>query len=272
MKLLISHPARLLFLLCILVISPFYATAIEKPGELIDNQIGIFTKLGTQLDLKAEFKNQDGRVVRLEEAILPNKPVIIVPVYYKSPRLCGLVLNGLVETLNGVSLKLGRDYSIAAISFDPRETPELARESADKFFTRLSDHGQEARVGWNFLVGNQQNVSATMDLLGFKYLPDGDDFAHSSAIMILTPTGKISQYFTGIEFSPWDVRLALIDSSTGAIGSTIDHLLLYCFRFDPTQGKYTWAVMKVLRIGGVLTLLGMASLYVLIVRRGGTSS
>jgi protein SCO1/2 len=103
--------------------------------------------------------------------------------------------------------------------------------------------------------------------LGFKYMRDGADFAHSAALMILTPTGEISQYFTGIMFSPWDVRLALVEASKGGIGTAIDHLLLYCFRFDPLQGKYTWAVVGLLRVGGALTLLGLAAVYFLFARK-----
>lgn len=235
--------------------------AIERPEQVIDTQVGVFTKLGTQVDLNREFTDSSGKVATLRDFMQPGKPAIIVPVYYRCPRLCGLVLDGVIALLNNLPLSLGKEYSVLAVSFNPVERSEEANETREKFRGRVTGSTLEGYDAFKFLVGSAANVQALMGELGFKFLPDGDDFAHSAAVMILTPSGEISQYFTGIEFSPWDVRLSLVEASNGGVGTTIDHLLLYCFRFDSLKGKYTWAVVGVLRIGGILTLLGLVAVY-----------
>lgn len=256
-----------LLVLVALILPCFSALAIEKPGEVLNQDVGIFTQLGSQVDLSLTFIDQSGRTGTLKDLALPGKPIIVVPVYFTCPRLCGLVLDGLLSALNKVPLKIGVDYSLLAVSFNPDDTPDKAAAKSEQFIKRYEPANGTTNAGWHFLTGSPQSITPLMSSLGFKYLKDGEDFAHSAAIMILTPTGQISQYFTGIEFSPWDVRMSLVDASQGAIGSTIDHLLLYCFRFDPLQGKYTWAVVGLLRIGGTLTLLGLAAVYLLFVRK-----
>ena len=137
----------------------------------------------------------------------------------------------------------------------------------NKFNAKLIGDPATRTSAIQYLVGGQEQVRALMGDLGFKYMRDGEDFAHSAALMILTPTGEISQYFTGIMFSPWDAKLALVEASKGGIGTAIDHLLLYCFRFDPLQGRYTWAVVGLLRVGGALTLIGLAMVYFFFARK-----
>jgi protein SCO1/2 len=237
--------------------------AIERPEQVIDTKVGVFTKLGTQVNLNREFTDSSGKVATLKDFMQPGKPAIIVPVYYRCPRLCGLVLDGVIALLNNLPLSLGKEYSVLAVSFNPVERSDEANETREKFRGRVTGSALEGYDAFKFLVGNAVNVRDLMEELGFKFLPDGEDFAHSAAVMILTPTGEISQYFTGIEFSPWDVRLSLVEASSGGVGTAIDHLLLYCFRFDSLKGKYTWAVVGLLRIGGVLTLLGLAAVYFL---------
>jgi protein SCO1/2 len=237
--------------------------AIERPEQVIDTKVGVFTKLGTRVNLNREFTDSSGKVATLKDFMQPGKPVIIVPVYYRCPRLCGLVLDGVIALLNNLPLSLGKEYSVLAVSFNPVERSDEANETREKFRGRVTGSALEGYDSFKFLVGNAVNVRDLMEELGFKFLPDGEDFAHSAAVMILTPTGEISQYFTGIEFSPWDVRLSLVEASSGGVGTAIDHLLLYCFRFDSLKGKYTWAVVGLLRIGGVLTLLGLVAVYFL---------
>ena len=242
---------------------------IEKPGEVLENQVGVFTHLGTKVDLNREFTNARGERKQLKEFASPGKPIVIAPVYYKCPRLCGLLLDGTYNLLNQLPLLSGKDFSLLVVGFNPQETPQDAAEIQAKFSDRLSGPAATSASSIQYLVGGADEVSGLMSELGFKFMKDGEDFAHSAALMILTPSGEISQYFTGIMFTPLDVRLSLVEASKGVIGTAVDHLLLYCFRFDPLQGKYTWAVVSLLRIGGSITLVGLALLYFLYGRRGG---
>jgi protein SCO1/2 len=244
------------------------ARAIEKPGEVLNNDVGIFTELGTKVDLSQEFTSASGERKPLKDFIVPGKPIIVAPVYYKCPRLCGLLLDGLYTLLNELPAELSKDFSVLVIGFDPTETPEDAAKVMAKFNRRLVGEAAAGKEAVHYLVGGEAQVATIMRDIGFKFIKDGQDFAHSAALMILTPSGEISQYFTGITFPSWDVRLSLVEASKGGIGTAVDHLLLYCFRFDPLQGKYTWAVVGLLRIGGVLTLVGLGLVYLLYVRRG----
>jgi protein SCO1/2 len=241
--------------------------AIERPGEVLDKDVGVFTELGTKVDLSRQFTNVHGETRSLQDFAAPGKPILIAPVYYKCPRLCGLLLDGVYNLLNEIPLQLSTDFSVLVVGFDPQETAADAVKVMNKFNAKLIGDPATRTAAIHYLVGGEEQVRGLMGELGFKYMRDGEDFAHSAALMILTPTGEISQYFTGIMFSPWDVRLALVEASKGGIGTAVDHLLLYCFRFDPLQGKYTWAVVGLLRIGGALTLIGLAAVYFFFARR-----
>jgi protein SCO1/2 len=179
-----------------------------------------------------------------------------------------LLLEGTYQLLNQLPLLAGTDFSLLVVGFNPEESFQDAAALQSKFKDRLVDAAAPTSSSIQYLVGGPGEVSGLMNELGFKFMRDGEDFAHSAALMILTPTGEISQYFTGIMFTPLDVRLSLVEASKGVIGTAVDHLLLYCFRFDPIQGKYTWAVVSLLRIGGILTLAGLALVYLLYGRRG----
>jgi protein SCO1/2 len=237
------------------------AGAIEAPGEVLNRDVGVFIELGTKVDLSRQFTNVSGETHQLKDFVAPGKPIVIAPVYYKCPRLCGLLLDGVYNLLNDIPLQLGADFSVLVVGFNPQETPGDAAKVMNKFNAKLIGDPATRTSAIHYLIGGEEQVRGLMGELGFKYMRDGEDFAHSAALMILTPTGEISQYFTGIMFSPWDVRLALVEASKGGIGTAVDHLLLYCFRFDPLQGKYTWAVVGLLRVGGALTLIGLAAVY-----------
>ena len=242
--------------------------ALENPGEVLDKEVGVFTELGRSVELGLPFTDGSGVTRPLREFAVAEKPIIVVPVYYKCPRLCGLVQDGVVELLKSLDLRVGRDFSVLMISFDPREGPREAQLSFDTFNGRLKSAGAGLGRGYTTLVGDEASVNTVMGQLGFKYKQEGADFAHSAAVMVLTPTGQISQYFTGIQFNHWDVHLSLVEASLGKIGTAVDHLLLYCFRFDPLQGRYVWAVKALIRIGAVLTLIGLVGLYLLMRYRG----
>lgn len=250
-----------------LLAAPSLTAALERPESVLDSQVGIFTELGTRVDLSREFTNAAGEKRPLRDFAPPGKPILIAPVYYKCPRLCGLLLDGLYALLNEIPLELSKDFSVLIVGFDPTEGPQDAATVMNKFNRRLKREAAANVGGIQYLVGDAAAVNGLTSDLGFRYVRDGDDFAHSAAVMILTPTGEISQYFTGIIFSPWDVRLSLVEASKGGIGSAVDHLLLFCFRFDPLQGKYTWAVVSLLRVGGVLTLLGLGLVYFFFARK-----
>jgi protein SCO1/2 len=253
--------------IAILVVCPLNGSALERPEQVLNKEVGVYTQLGTKVDLGRVFTDRRGETKPFRDFAVPGKPIVVVPVYYKCPRMCGLILDGVINMLNQMNLKLGQEFSVLAVSFDPLEKAPDAEAAWTKFNERLVGDAAVGREGFRFLVGNDEDVAGLMGELGFKYMREGKDFAHSAAVMILTPSGEISQYFTGIQFSPWDVRLSLIEASQGKVGSAMDHLLLYCFRFDPLQGRYTWAVEGVLRVGGALTLLGLALVYFFFARR-----
>lgn len=240
--------------------------AIESPGEKLD-QIGIFSELGRKVDLSAAFVTSDGAATTLGDLIEPSGlPTIIVPVYYKCPRLCGLLMGGFIDLLKGLTLSLGRDFNVVVYSIASSETSEDAREAKAQY-ADLANLTEEQRLRFHFLVGDQSSIDTISRDIGFRYLPDGVDFAHSAGLILLTPSGVVSQYFTGIEFHPFDVRLALVEASEGKIGTALDHVMLYCFRFDPLKGKYTWVMTGALRIGGVVTILLLGGLIVALVYR-----
>ena len=251
------------------ILSSTLVLALEDPGEELQS-VGLSTTLGAQIDPDLVFTASDGEAVRLGEILEQGKPVVITPVYYRCPRLCGLFLDGVTTLLAELELKLGEDYRLLTVSFDESEGPDLAETRRAGYHAKLIEalepHGPDVeqqmqllterlKADWEFAVSVDGSGAELMRQLGFEYRRDKADFAHTAALMILTPQGIISQYFTGVRFSAWDVRLALIEASQGAIGSMLDHVLLYCFRFDPTKGKYTWAAFNVMRIGGILTLV-----------------
>lgn len=242
-----------------------YAAALEKPETELP-QASVSTKLGTQIDIDRSFRSSSGEEKPLRDFMLPGRPAIIMPVYFNCARMCSLTLNGMSKALNELDLGLGEDFQVIAISFDPTETAELADERAELLRSQYRNPDQ-AKSGWQFLVGNKENVELIMQQLGFHYIRDKGEFAHAAAVMLLTPSGQISQYFTGIEFPAKDLRLALVEASQGRIGNVIDHVMLFCFRFDQTKGRYTWAAFNLMRAGGALTLLLLGSLIVYLWRR-----
>lgn len=233
------------------------ANAIEKPQEEM-SEVGLDTKLGNKVNLDLKFTTSDGETKTLKEITQLRKPIIITPVYYDCPRLCGLLLSGATKLFNNLNLKLGEEYEIVTVSFDQTEGPDKAKKRELEYKEKLTRPGANHKF-WHFLVGTQENISVLMREIGFKYQKDKEEFAHTAAIIILTPEGEISQYFTGIEFSAWDVRLAVIEASQGKVGSLIDHFLLYCFRYDHAEGKYTWAVFSVMRVAGLASILILLS-------------
>jgi protein SCO1 len=220
-------------------------------------KVGIDQKLDAQIPLDATFRDETGRPVKLAE-YFGKRPVVLSLVYYECPMLCTQVLNGAVAAFKVLNFTVGEDFDVVTVSFNPKETPVMA--SAKKQ-TYLAKYGRpQGAAGWHFLTGEQASIDALAGAVGFRYTFDtsSGQYVHASAIMVLTPQGRVSKYFYGIDYPPKDIRLGLIEASNGKIGSPVDQLLLYCYHYDPHSGKYSMVVMNVLRLAGVATVLLMA--------------
>lgn len=247
--------------------SPLYSPKIYDPSQYQPDglppaleDIGIEQKLGEQLPLETEFKDENGNIVKIGEYFNKEKPVILAFVYYECPMLCNEVLNGLSGTLRGISFDVGKEYDVVALSFDVREhdIPDLAKNKKASYMERYGRPGSED--GWHFLTGTQDSIDAVAKAAGFNYRWDekSEQFAHAGGIMIVTPEGKMSRYFFGIDYAAKDVKFGLMESAENKVGNPADRLLLYCFHYDPSTGRYGLAIMRVVRIAAVFTILGMA--------------
>jgi protein SCO1/2 len=224
--------------------------------------VGIDQKLGSQLPLDAEFKDENGNIVKLGSYFNQKKPVILALVYFECPMLCNEVLNGLTGSLKGISFDAGKEFDVVAISFDARENdkPDLTKNKKESYLNRYKRAGAEN--GWHFLTGTQGEIDKVTQAVGFNYVYDEktNQFAHAGGIMIATPEGKLSRYLYGIDYSPKDIKFSLIDSSEHKIGNPAEQLFLYCFHYDPSSGKYGLAILRVLRLAAVATVIGLAGL------------
>jgi protein SCO1/2 len=233
------------------------------PAQLVN--VGFEPQLNAQLPLDTNFRDESGRDVQLRE-YFQGKPVLLALVYYGCPMLCNQVEMGVVGSLKMLSFNAGRDYEVVFVSFDPRETPDMA---ARKKTAALTRYGRpETASGWHFLTGKEEAIHALTNAANFRYSFDEKHnlFAHASGIMLITPDGRISRYFYGVEYPSRDVRLGLVDASAGKIGTPIDHLLLFCFQYNPETARYSATVLKIVRLGGILTVFSIVA-GILIFRR-----
>jgi protein SCO1 len=235
------------------------------PGAL--KGVGIDQKLNQQIPLNLVFHDEAGRNVALSSFFQPKKPVILVPVYYRCPMLCTQILAGITSSLKAVSFNPGQDFEVVAFSFDPQDTPETASSKRQLYLRRYRRPG--TANGWHFLTGDETNIKALTDAIGYhyKYDPKTDQFAHASGIMIATPDGRLSRYFYGVEYAPRDVRLGLVEASADKIGSPVDQILLFCYHYDPATGKYGAIAINMVRLaGGVFVLICTAFLLIMFAR------
>jgi protein SCO1/2 len=234
------------------------AVPAAQPLTNVLNAVRIDQKLDAQIPLDLQFRDENGREVRLGD-YFGERPVVLIMAYYECPMLCTLVLNGAVKAFNVINLKMGRDFDVITVSIDPGETPALAAEKKATYVKEYRRKG--AKDGWHFLTGDDEPIRQLTDAVGFRYLydPDLDQYAHASVIMVATPDGRLSKYFYGVDYSGRDVRLGLVDAADRRIGSPVDQLLLLCYHYDPTTGKYGVAIMNVLRLGGGLTVAALAA-------------
>jgi len=233
------------------------------------NGVGIDQKLNESLPLTLPFKDENGRDVKLGD-YFGKKPVVLSLVYYQCPMLCNQVLNGMVTAFKVMAFKPGEEFEVVTVSFDPRETPALASAKKNTYVNYLpEDRRAGAARGWHFLTGDAGSIAQLTQAVGFRYHWDDptQQFVHASAIYVTTPQGKLARYFYGIEYAPRDLRLGLIEAADNKIGSPVDQLLLYCYHYDPATGKYGAAVMNLMKVGGVVTLIAIAVMFVVMHRR-----
>jgi protein SCO1/2 len=238
--------------------------AKDKPGLL--SKIRIDQRLNHQVPLDLPFTDESGKQVRLGD-YFGKRPVILALVYYECPMLCTHVLNGLVTALGVMQFEPGREFDVVAVSFNPREGPGLASQKKAAYMERYKR--PHTAGGWHFLTGTESSITELADAVGFRYAYDETikQYAHGAGIELLTPKGVISKYFYGIEYSPRDIRLGLIEASEERIGTAIDDFLLFCYHYDPATGKYGAAVLRLVRLGGIVTVVAFASFLVLSLRR-----
>jgi protein SCO1 len=231
-----------------------HTEAHQPPGVL--REVAFDQRLNAHVPLDLPFRDEAGNVVQFGD-YLGEKPLILTLSYYHCPMLCPLVLDGLLRTLRALAFTVGDQFNVVTVSFDPGEPPALA---ATKKVHYARGYGRDgAGAGWHFLTGEAAAIEQLTQAVGFRYAYDTarDQYAHAAGIVILTPRGRIARYFYGLEFSPRDVRLALVEAATNTIGSPVDQLLLYCYQYDPATGGYTLVVRRVLQLAGVATVLGL---------------
>jgi protein SCO1/2 len=228
--------------------------------------VGIDQNLNAQIPLELKFKDENGQSVRLGQ-YFRDKPVVLALVYYECPGLCDLVLNGLTHTMEQISLNVGSDFEVVTVSFNPKETWQLANSKKANYIEKYQRAG--AKNGWHFLTGDQAAIKSLTETVGFHYNydPISKQFAHASGIMVLTPEGKIARYFFGIEYKPRDLRLGLVEASANKIGTPADQVLLFCYHYDPTTGKYGMAITQVTRALGTATVLLLGGFVFIMLRR-----
>lgn len=232
-----------------------------RPPVLKD--VGIDQLLDHQVPLDLEFKDETGRTVKLRD-YLGKQPIVLSLVYYDCPQLCSLTLNGLMNVLKTLPMKAGKDFISLTVSFDPKEKPELAAEKRNAYLQKLAN--PELNDGWHFLTGDEQNTLALTKSVGFRFVwdPVSKQYAHSSALIVITPEGKVSRYFYPSDvlsnFEPRDIRFGVLDASNGKIGSLADQVILYCYQYDPNRGTYGLVLMRIMRIFAVITIITLALL------------
>jgi protein SCO1/2 len=235
-----------------------------RPGIL--SKIAIDQQIGQRLPLDTPFVDENGRAVTLGD-YFGKRPVILALVYYECPMLCTQVLNGLVSALGVMNFEAGREFDVVAVSFNPKEGPGLASQKKASYLERYGR--PQSAGGWHFLTGTQESITRLTDAVGFRYEFDEQigQFAHGAAIEVVTTTGTIARYFYGIEYSPRDLRLGLIEASGERIGSVVDDVLLFCYHYDPASGKYGASVLGLVRLGAVATILSFAVFLTVSLRR-----
>lgn len=255
-----------ILLIASIILAPAVAWSASSSIQPNLEGIGIDQHLGASIPLDVAFTNGYGQTMPLG-VYFSHRPVLLALVYYTCPMLCGQTLSGVVAGLRPLSFRPGRDFDIVAISIDPKETPRDAAEKRDFYSQRYSR--KDGPAGWHFLVGTKSAIRAVTQAVGFHYRYDAASqmYFHAAGIMILTPQGKLARYFYGVNFQPKDLKLGLIEASGNRIGSAVDQVLLYCYHYDPSVGKYGWAVINILRGASAFFVVFLAIALIVTFRR-----
>jgi protein SCO1/2 len=225
----------------------------EQPEAL--QSVGIDEKLGDTLPLDVRFATSTGDSVTLAELFSEGKPVLLNPLYYDCPMLCGLVIDGVLDVANELAWSPGNEYTIISFSIDPSETHTLASEYKNRYLEQLNK--PDAQDGWYFLTGNKKNIQRLVQAVGFEIneIEDTGEFAHAAAIMLVSPNGVITRYLYGIQYDEFNVRSALFEAADGKIGNTLTKVLMYCYQYDPNSNSYVPIALNFMKLGGLATLL-----------------
>ncbi len=214
---------------------------LPAQDDAANPEVGIVEQLGKILPLELSFKNSNGEDVKLKDLI--RKPTVLSLVYFHCPTVCKPLLGAKVDVLDRIDLVPGKDYQVLTISFNEDETPGNAKTIKDHFLNRFKK--KFPADAWHFLTGDKESIKKLTDSVGFYFKRDGEDFIHATGLIMISPEGKITRYFPGLAFLPFDVKLGLIEASEGKIGPTISKILLYCFRYDPEGKRYVFDILKV---------------------------
>ena len=245
-----------------------------QPGDAVPNkkpsildQVGLDQRLNAQVPLDLAFVDDHGQPVQLKQ-YFGSKPVILIMVYYQCPMLCTQVLTGFTGAMLGVKrFNIGREFDVVTVSIDPRDMAQDAAAAKKRYLQRY--RRPDAEQGWHFLTGKKDQIDALAQAVGFRYAwdPEIKQYAHASGIMLLTPQGRVAQYYYGIEYAPRDIQLGLIEASKGKIGNVVDQVLLYCYHYDPRQGRYGAAIFNILRLTALATVLALGGFMLWMFRR-----
>lgn len=250
------------------LVSPVHAQdpATDRESQAVLEKIDYAQLLDEQVPLDSVFTDEEGRQVQLAQ-YFGKRPVVLVMVFYECPMLCTEILNGTLRLMQELEFTVGNEYEVVTISIDPREGPVDAMAKKNQYLRRYNREGTFG--SWHFLTGQEPEIRRVADSIGYKYFWDekSAQYVHASGITVLTPTGRISRYFYGVQYDAGDVRLGLVEASANKIGSPVDKLLLFCYHYDPSSGKYNVAVMTFVRVFGVFTVLAMIGGFFMLMRR-----
>jgi protein SCO1/2 len=251
-----SHPPSFLLALALLFCLLSSTTGAHEARPALLRDVGLEQRLDAQIPLALAFRDEAGTVVQLRE-YFGARPVILILDYYQCPRLCPLVLDALLASLRMLPLTVGKQFGVLIVSIDARDTPAVAAAKKAQYLERYGR--PDTADGWHFLTGEPEAIQRLSTTVGFRYTYDAatDQFAHAAGIMIVTPQGKLARYFYGIAYAPRELRLGLVEAAANHIGSPIDQLLLFCYHYDPLTGKYGLAIMNVIRLAGLVTVMGL---------------
>lgn len=245
----------IIFLISVFSIFDNATAQLNQGKPAILEEIGVDEKLGDSIPMDLEFVNSEGQNIRLSDLIEDGKPILLNPLYYECPTLCGLILDAVYNVVNELAWSPGTDYTIISFSIDPEETPEIAAISKEKYLSQLDRAGSDE--GWHFLTGEEEAIKKLTDSIGFRYKYDEQtgEYLHLASIMMISPQGTITRYLYGATFSEFDLRNALYEAADGTIGSAMDKIVLYCFTYDPSSQSYVPVAMNIMKLGGLATVI-----------------